>query len=143
MLLILVSISQVFCFQEIQLNKTDTETLNLTIEQQICHFGFIRIKNLKIQINNIKNKTFCPPNSKQFGKLSSSPTLKQPKLGLQSFPAVIESSLSASMVSQVIITLKQLLTLHVTEPLLEILGTTITGKFRKITGQREKGFGGK
>ena len=138
MLLILVSISQVFCFQEIQLNKTDTETLNLTIEQQICHFGFIRIKNLKIQINNIKNKTFCPPNSKQFGKLSSSPTLEQPKLGLQSFPAVIESSSSASLVSQVIITLKQYWRYMLQSPFLKFLERQSQENLEKIQDNEKK-----
>ena len=143
MLLILVSISQVFCFQEIQLNKTDTETHNLTFEQQICQLGFIQITNLRIKINNIKNKTFCPPNRKQFGKYSSSPTSEKPKVDLQSFPAVIESSPPASLVSQVIITLKHILTLHITESILKVLGTAISGKFKEITGQREKGHGGK
>ena len=103
----------------------------------------MQIKNLRIKINNIRNKTLCPPNSKQFGKYSSSPTSEKPKVDLQSFPAVIESSPPASLVSQVIITLKHILTLHITESILKVLGTAISGKFKEITGQREKGHGGK
>ena len=97
LLLLFFYYSSVHGFQEIVLNHSQP---NLPVEQQVCQKGYIILGNYKINIKNIHNKTFCPPNSTHFGRNNHVLTTKSPIWSTQIYPAVSNTEYISPQVSQ-------------------------------------------